>query len=43
MFKPKAKSYPLVSGVDAAKSSDDKYLARYINLIMLNIYYMLSN
>ncbi|KAL1213580.1 Subtilisin-like protease SBT4.14 [Cardamine amara subsp. amara] len=29
MFNPKAKSYPLVSGVDVAKSSDDKYLARY--------------
>ncbi|ESQ37676.1 hypothetical protein EUTSA_v10028458mg [Eutrema salsugineum] len=29
MFKPKAKSYPLVSGVDAAKTTDDKYLARY--------------
>ncbi|CAF2034421.1 unnamed protein product [Brassica napus] len=29
MFKPKAKSYPLVSGVDAAKTKDDQYLARY--------------
>ncbi|CAH2069102.1 unnamed protein product [Thlaspi arvense] len=29
MFNPKAKSYPLVSGVDAAKSKDDKYMARY--------------
>ncbi|CAE6144485.1 unnamed protein product [Arabidopsis arenosa] len=29
MFNPKAKSYPLVSGVDAAKTTDDKYLARY--------------
>ncbi|KAG7619096.1 Peptidase S8/S53 domain [Arabidopsis suecica] len=29
MFSPKAKSYPLVSGVDAAKNTDDKYLARY--------------
>ncbi|CAN8248216.1 unnamed protein product [Cochlearia groenlandica] len=29
MFKPNAKSYPLVSGVDAAKTTDDKYLARY--------------
>ncbi|CAA7017335.1 unnamed protein product [Microthlaspi erraticum] len=29
MFDPKAKSYPLVSGVDAAKSKDDKFLARY--------------
>ncbi|EOA19351.1 hypothetical protein CARUB_v10000284mg [Capsella rubella] len=29
MFNPKAKSYPLVSGVDAAKSTDDEYLARY--------------
>jgi len=28
MFSPKAKSYPLVSGVDAAKNTDDKYLAR---------------
>lgn len=34
MFNPKAKLYPLVRGVDAAKSTDDKYLARYIiNLI----------
>lgn len=29
MFKPKAKSYPLVSGVDAAKTKDNKYLAKY--------------
>lgn len=29
LFKPKAKSYPLVSGVDAAKTKDDQYLARY--------------
>lgn len=33
MFNPKAKSYPLVSGVDVAKSSDDKFLARYIFFI----------
>lgn len=30
MFDPKGKSYPLVSGVDAAKSKDDKFLARYM-------------
>ncbi|VVB06786.1 unnamed protein product [Arabis nemorensis] len=29
LFKPNAKSYPLVSGVDVAKTSDDKFMAKY--------------
>lgn len=38
LFKPKAKSYPLVSGVDAAKTKDDQYLARYYLKLFFELY-----